>query len=796
LNRLKQVIHAETDTQVKTQTSYSYDDTARTITATADLNSFNDNALKTMSFFDGLGRAVETRAYEDGTNYIASQTQYDAMGRPFKSSNPFRPLSETAVWTTQAFDALGRVTSITTPDTAVVTTSYSGMSVTVTDQAGKQRTSVSDALGRLVQVNEAPNDSFLNYVTQYAYDTLDNLTTVTQGSQTRTFVYDSLKRLTSASNPESGTISYQYDNNGNLLVKTDARNVSAHYEYDRLNRLTRRWYNRSNLVTDTTHNNPGLPPEVGASNETKFFYDAQALLAGAPSFTRGSSLGRLVAQTYGAGSNGDYFAYDALGRVTLKIQQTGSVAYEVDAVYNRASLVTSMTYPSHHTITNTFDAAGRLTTFSGTLGDGVNRTYASEIIYSPFGGLAKEKFGTAAPTPVYNKQFYNVRGQLAEIRVSTSYTGPTDYDANRGAIVNNYSSQCTGICAGQSMPDNNGNLLKQEIHIPNQTMRWQQYEYDSVNRLKSAREVLNGGAEQWKQQFVYDRWGNRTIDTAVTYGVGINNKAFAVNTVKNQLIVPGGQSGVMEYDAAGNLKNDTYTGAGTRTYDAENKITSAKGNNSQDQLYAYDGSGQRIKRTINNVETWQVYGLGGELLAEYAANGAFANPQKEYGYRNGQLLITATPPQTTRKNFALRANGGSASASSEISAGCSIWPARGAIDGDRKGAYWGANGGWADSSAGSFANDWFQVDFDSTRTIDELDIFTLQDNPDNPSEPTETMTFSTYGLTAYSVSYWNGSAWVSIPEASVVGNNKVWRKFTFAPITTTKIRVLPTGGGG
>jgi len=33
--------------------------------------------------------------------------------------------------------------------------------------------------------------------------------------------------------------------------------------------------------------------------------------------------------------------------------------------------------------------------------------------------------------------------------------------------------------------------------------------------------------------------------------------------------------------------------------------------------------------------------MDGELLAEYPANVAAASPQKEYGYRNGQLLITA-----------------------------------------------------------------------------------------------------------------------------------------------------------
>jgi hypothetical protein len=42
------------------------------------------------------------------------------------------------------------------------------------------------------------------------------------------------------------------------------------------------------------------------------------------------------------------------------------------------------------------------------------------------------------------------------------------------------------------------------------------------------------------------------------------------------------------------------------------------------------------------VETWEVYGHTGELIAEYAANANATTPQKEYGYRNGELLITAS----------------------------------------------------------------------------------------------------------------------------------------------------------
>jgi YD repeat-containing protein len=146
-----------------------------------------------------------------------------------------------------------------------------------------------DALGRFRRVDEPDGSGSLGSTaspvqpTSYSYDAIGNLTTATQGSQTRTFTYDSLSRLRTAVNPESGTISYQYDDNGNPLVKTDARGVSAHFSYDGINRINRRWYNSSNSTASTVHNNPALPAGVGATDEVKFYYDTQSLPAGAPS---------------------------------------------------------------------------------------------------------------------------------------------------------------------------------------------------------------------------------------------------------------------------------------------------------------------------------------------------------------------------------------------------------------------------------------------------------------------------------------------------------------------------------
>jgi YD repeat-containing protein len=81
--------------------------------------------------------------------------------------------------------------------------------------------------------------------TSYIYDALGNLITVNQPGlagethrSPRGFIYDSLSRLTSATNPETGTIGYIYDANGNVTSKTDARGVATGDLYDALNRLT------------------------------------------------------------------------------------------------------------------------------------------------------------------------------------------------------------------------------------------------------------------------------------------------------------------------------------------------------------------------------------------------------------------------------------------------------------------------------------------------------------------------------------------------------------------------------
>ena len=89
--------------------------------------------------------------------------------------------------------------------------------------------------------------------------------------------------------------------------------------------------------------------------------------------------------------------------------------------------------------------------------------------------------------------------------------------------------------------------------------------------------------------------------------------------------------------------------------------------------------------------------------------------------------------------------------------------------------------------------DWLEVAFSGAKTIDEVDVFTVQDAYLAPVTPTPTLSFTKYGVTDFTIQYWDGTTWVAVPGGVISGNTLVWRQVVFAPVTTTKIRVLVTG---
>jgi RHS repeat-associated protein len=638
LNRLTQVVRSANIAATNNQTTFSYNDAARTITTTSDRDLYGDDLFKSEVLYDGLGRTIESRLYETGSAYIVVNTVYDGLGRASQVSNPHRP-GEPVAWTTTGYDALGRVIRVTTPDGAQVNTQYSGNHVTVTDQAGKRRWSETDALNRLTRVIEDPG--VLNYETVYLYDALNNLRKVTQGAQTRWFAYDALSRLTRVKIPEQNTnnnipaytdpvtgnnqwsMQYSYDHINNILWKRDARNVFSKHRYDALNRLTSIEYQGTF----------GISPELARY----YFYDNPNPEAYGKGRLWKQYVSRLNVEPFDPDQ--DYTSierYDPFGRPLTKRQEfvrndRPASFYIVSQTYDLAGNVKTITYPSGHTVNYSYDNVNRLTGFSGNLGDGLPRTYSTTTQYHPAGMIEREGFGTQIP--LYLKRRYNKRLQIGDLRLGTVNDAT---NADRGALLFYYGPNAVASANPfQDDTTNNGNLWRQVHQVPKPTgggdlqPQIDDYTYDALNRISGMTEAqidANGTLVQnvVRQTYGYDQYGNRRITSAIG---GVNSYNPTYDQTTNRIVGLG-------YDAAGNITSDPMTG-GTMTYDVENRLLTTTSGGS----YAYDTGGKRVRRIAGGQETWYVYGLRGELVAEYNVYGAVGSPLKEYGYRNGQLLV-------------------------------------------------------------------------------------------------------------------------------------------------------------
>jgi RHS repeat-associated protein len=164
------------------------------------------------------------------------------------------------------------------------------------------------------------------------------------------------------------------------------------------------------------------------------------------------------------------------------------------------------------------------------------------------------------------------------------------------------------------------------------TTRSVNYDYDELNRIKSAATVSTSGPNCWGQLFGhmngstyvsgYDPWANlkeisvsQCSATMLSLGVDANNRL--TNTG-------------FAYDAAGNMTNDANH---QYVYDAENRIKTAAGVN-----YTYDGDGKRVKKDSGKLY-WT--GTGSDPLDESDLSGTIS---EEYVYFNGKRIARVDLP--------------------------------------------------------------------------------------------------------------------------------------------------------
>jgi RHS repeat-associated protein len=325
-----------------------------------------------------------------------------------------------------------------------------------------------------------------------------------------------------------------------------------------------------------------------------------------------------------------YTAFDNLGRVTGSQQITEGTAYNPQSyVYNLSGALIEETYPSGRVVKNTLDNDGDLSQVQSRKANDSFRNYANSFNYTAAGAVSSMRLGNGR----WENTTFNSRLQPTQIGLGASA-------ASQNSLKLNFDYGTT---------DNNGNVKSQQITVPtigaiNGFTAIQTYTYDSLNRIKDAKEMI-GTSQQWKQTFQYDRYGNRRFDTA-------NNNTTTLQAncqvaVCNPTIDPATNKLIgYQFDSSGNTKVDANNQ--TFVYDAENKQVQVSNANGIVGQYFYDGDGKRVKKIIPNGETTIfVYDASGKMVAEYSTIVAQATDAKVSYLTNDHL---GSPRITTDAN--------------------------------------------------------------------------------------------------------------------------------------------------
>ncbi len=422
-----------------------------------------------------------------------------------------------------------------------------------------------DALGNLLCIEQHGNVSGTGCSSSPASD-------ATSPWRVRRFTYDSLSRLLTAKNPEAGQTSYQYDNDGNLVLKTDARGVTINYSpsgspIDQLHRVTMKTY------SDST-------PSV------TYQYDVSCC-----GVTSLNLAGRVTAAL--SGNTELVFSYDPMGHIKTQWDCppsgiTRGSCYVISALYDAAGNMTSLTYPDGRTVTAGYSSAGRflrtdLTNFNGPVNFNYytvpQNTSSANWGYWPTGAMNRGTYGNG----VIETDGYNNRLQITSISdvkgASTLFSKSFGYNDTAGK--------------------NNGNILS--ITDTLNAAKNQNFSYDSLNRVLTGSQSDNA----FNITYSYDSWGNM-------HESGTSNFTQPFDKF-NRIQQPPSCSplAMFCYDAAGNLLMDNH--GFSFAYDAEERIKTANGTTTA--AYTYNPLGNRVRKDAGSVST-EYFFFGGSVIAE------------------------------------------------------------------------------------------------------------------------------------------------------------------------------------
>jgi YD repeat-containing protein len=344
-------------------------------------------------------------------------------------------------------------------------------------------------------------------VTNYLYDALGNLTSVVQGSQTRSYQYDGLSRLTKELTPEISTttgsstvqnpITISYVTSAGALCSGNpsnpcTRTAPAPNQTGTATVTTTYTYNTANQLTNKTHSD---------STGTEIYkYGTVA---------SNNNVGRLIYMQDPSGS--ESYSYDTVGRVTQVIKSVGGTNYTTAYKYNTGSQLTQIKYPSGRIVQYSYDNVGHLCEVAATAAancgtaTGPYLTLPSASYDAASRPLSATYGNGVVATASYSPQTAELTS-LSYVKGSTTLFG-----------LNYYYQQNSTTCPTGNALGNNGQIqciadVSASTLAPGASGRSIAYTYDALGRLLTANTA--GGTTKfpaWGLSFTYDRYGNRTV---------------------------------------------------------------------------------------------------------------------------------------------------------------------------------------------------------------------------------------------------------------------------------------------
>lgn len=591
--------------QENNQTTISY---AGENAAEATLSFNGGNSVSDQrATLDGFGRPVLSQRLQapGSATYDTWETDYNNTNQADRATMPFSAsaggTNSSAPGLGATYDALGRALSVTDADGGATTYTYTNNDVLIKSSGGKtfSRQLEYDGLGRITSVCEisttlpgvgtcAQTTSKTGYWTKYTYDGLGHLLTVTQnaqatsGQQSRSYAYDWAGRLTSESNPETGTTTYTYDSAcgsyaaspGDMTKRVDNANNTTCYAYDALHRVTDAGDNGAVCRHFRYDNSPtpyhnGVPPSgVTVANTMTRLEEAST-----------------DACSYTTLQTDEWFSYSPRGELTDVYESTphsGQYYHSTVSYWPSGALETLSGIPSVPTLN--YGAADG----SGLDGEGRYTEVTANSGANPVTGVT---YSTSSTT--------NPLGALTGVTYGSSDSDGFSYDPNTGRPTQYVYSVNGATDTGTLTWNANGTLGKLVIadHISgtsdSQTCT---FTYDDLARIggqDSSGYSVDCGSS-WQQLFSYDAFGNVTKTGNLSF-----QPTYSPST--NQFSLSGAN---VQYDGDGNLLTDNLN---SYTWDPNWGTMSSVNTGSMTVTATYDALGRVVEQYNGSTYTQILY---------------------------------------------------------------------------------------------------------------------------------------------------------------------------------------------